>query len=210
VVPGEASVYTCGPTVYNDVHIGNLRTFLFEDILRRSLGYLGYRVTQVMNLTDVDDKTIRGANELGVSLDDFTAPYIASFFRDLGTLHVEPAERYPRATEHIPEMIDMIARLIATGHAYEVDGSVFFRLATDPDYGRLSGFGHGQEARRGERVASDEYDKEDVRDFVLWKGTKPGEPSWDSPWGPGRPGWHIECSAMSAAYLGDVFDIRLG
>src|ERR1700710_624513 len=130
MVPGEASVYTCGPTVYNDVHIGNLRTFLFEDILRRSLGYLGYRVTQVMNLTDVDDKTIRGANELGVSLDDFTAPYIASFFRDLGTLHGEPAERYPRATEHIPEMIDMIARLIATGHAYEVDGSVFFRLAT--------------------------------------------------------------------------------
>jgi cysteinyl-tRNA synthetase len=210
MVPGEVSIYTCGPTVYNDVHIGNLRTFLFEDILRRSLGYLGYRVTQVMNLTDVDDKTIRGANEKGISLDAFTAPYIASFFRDLGTLHVEPAERYPRATEHIPEMIDMIARLIATGHAYEADGSVFFRLATDPDYGRLSGFGHGQEARRGERVASDEYDKEDVRDFVLWKGTKPGEPSWDSPWGPGRPGWHIECSAMSIKYLGATFDIHCG
>ncbi len=210
MVPGEVKIYTCGPTVYNDVHIGNLRTFLFEDILRRSLAYLGYRVTQVMNLTDVDDKTIRGANEKGVELDVYTAPFIASFFRDLNTLHVEPAERYPRATEHIPEMIDMIARLIATGHAYEADGSVFFRLAADPDYGRLSGFDQGQEARRGERVASDEYDKEDVRDFVLWKGTKPGEPSWDSPWGPGRPGWHIECSAMSIKYLGATFDIHCG
>jgi cysteinyl-tRNA synthetase len=210
MVPGEAKIYTCGPTVYNDVHIGNLRTFLFEDILRRSLEYLGYRVTQVMNLTDVDDKTIRGANEKGVPLDVFTAPYIASFFRDLGTLHVEPAEIYPRATEHIPEMIAMISRLIASGHAYEADGSVFFRIATDPDYGRLSGFDQGQEARRGERVASDEYEKEDVRDFVLWKGAKPGEPTWDSPWGPGRPGWHIECSAMSAKYLGTTFDIHCG
>ena len=210
MVPGEVKVYTCGPTVYNDVHIGNLRTFLFEDVLRRSLEYLGYRVTQVMNLTDVDDKTIRGASELGVPLDVYTAPYIASFFRDLETLHVLPAEVYPRATEHIPEMIAMIARLVETGHAYEADGSVFFRIATDPDYGRLSGFGHGQEARRGERVASDEYDKEDVRDFVLWKGAKPGEPQWDSPWGPGRPGWHIECSAMSAKYLGATFDIHCG
>jgi cysteinyl-tRNA synthetase len=210
LVPGEVKIYSCGPTVYNDVHIGNLRTFLFEDVLRRSLEYLGYRVNQVMNLTDVDDKTIRGANEKGVSLDDYTAPYIASFFRDLETLHVEPAELYPRATEHIAEMIELIARLIETGHAYEADGSVFFRLATDPDYGRLSGFGHGQEARQGERVANDEYEKEDVRDFVLWKGAKPGEPQWDSPWGPGRPGWHIECSAMSMKYLGATFDIHCG
>jgi cysteinyl-tRNA synthetase len=210
MTPGEVKIYTCGPTVYNDVHIGNLRTFLFEDVLRRSLEYLGYRVTQVMNLTDVDDKTIRGANEKGVALDAYTAPYIASFFRDLTTLHVEKAELYPRATEHVPEMLAMIARLLETGHAYEADGSVFFRLATDPDYGRLSGFGHGQEARRGDRVASDEYDKEDVRDFVLWKGAKPGEPQWDSPWGPGRPGWHIECSAMSTQYLGPTFDIHCG
>jgi cysteinyl-tRNA synthetase len=210
IVAGEAKIYSCGPTVYNDVHIGNLRTFLFEDILRRSLQYLGYRVTQVMNLTDVDDKTIRGAHEAGVALDVYTRPFIDSFNRDLATLHVEPAELYPRATAHIPEMIALIARLIERGHAYEVDGSVFFRLATDPDYGRLSGFGHGQEARRGERVASDEYGKEDVRDFVLWKGVKPGEPSWDSPWGPGRPGWHVECSAMSMKYLGETFDLHCG
>jgi cysteinyl-tRNA synthetase len=209
-VPGEVKIYTCGPTVYNDVHIGNLRTFLFEDVLRRALAYLGYRVTQVMNLTDVDDKTIRGANAAGVALDAYTAPFIASFFRDLETLHVEKAELYPRATEHIAEMIALIERLLERGYAYSADGSVFFRLAADADYGRLSGFGHGQEARRGERVASDEYDKEDVRDFVLWKGTKPGEPSWDSPWGPGRPGWHIECSAMSMKYLGTTFDIHCG
>jgi cysteinyl-tRNA synthetase len=210
MVPGEVKIYTCGPTVYNDVHIGNLRTFLFEDVLRRSLAYLGYKVTQVMNLTDVDDKTIRGANAQGVSLDEYTAPFIQSFFRDLATLHVEPAERYPRATEHIPEMIALTEKLIASGHAYEADGSVFFRIATDSDYGRLSGFDSTQEARQGERVASDEYGKEDVRDFVLWKGTKPGEPHWDSPWGPGRPGWHIECSAMAMKYLGTTFDIHCG
>ncbi|HZF11459.1 MAG TPA: cysteine--tRNA ligase [Thermoanaerobaculia bacterium] len=209
-VAGEVKLYTCGPTVYNDVHIGNLRTFLFEDVLRRALEYLGYRVTQVMNLTDVDDKTIRGANEAGVPLDTFTRPFIDSFHRDLQTLHVEPAELYPRATEHIPEMIALIAQLIERGHAYEADGSVFFRIATDPDYGRLSGFGHEQEARQGERVASDEYGKEDVRDFVLWKGAKPGEPAWDSPWGPGRPGWHVECSAMSMKYLGETFDLHCG
>jgi cysteinyl-tRNA synthetase len=209
LTPGEVRVYTCGPTVYNHAHIGNLRTFLFEDVLRRSLGYLGYRVTQVMNLTDVDDKTIEGARSAGVSLDDYTAPYIESFFADLDTLHVERAERYPRATEHIAAMIELIERLLERGFAYERDGSVFFRIAADPDYGRLSGIDLDQ-VRRGERVASDEYGKEDLRDFVLWKGAKQGEPAWESPWGPGRPGWHIECSAMGMQYLGETFDVHCG
>jgi len=206
---GEAKLYTCGPTVYNTVHIGNLRTFLFEDLLKRALVFLGYRVTHVMNLTDVDDKTIRGAQEQGVPLDEFTAPYIDAFFSDLDTLGVERADVYPRATRHVAEMIEMIGKLIERGHAYLSDGSVWFRIASDEDYGKLSGF-RLDEARQGDRVASDEYEKEDVRDFVLWKGAKPGEPTWDSPWGPGRPGWHIECSAMSAKYLGETFDIHCG
>jgi cysteinyl-tRNA synthetase len=209
LVPGELRIYTCGPTVYNRVHIGNLRTFLFEDVLVRALRFLGYGVTQVMNLTDVDDKTIRDAAAQGKSLDDFTAPHIASFFADLATLHVEPAAAYPRATHHIAEMIAIVERLLAKGFAYESDGSVWFRIAADDDYGKLSGIGLEQ-MRRGERVAADEYEKEDVRDFVLWKGAKPGEPAWDSPWGPGRPGWHIECSAMSAKYFGETFDIHCG
>ncbi|HEY0511097.1 MAG TPA: cysteine--tRNA ligase [Thermoanaerobaculia bacterium] len=209
IVPGEARIYVCGPTVYNEVHIGNLRTFLFGDLLRRSLRYLGYRVTQVMNLTDVDDKTIQGAHKAGVSLPEYTEPFIRTFLRDLDTLHMERVERFPKATEHIPEMIAIIEKLIAGGHAYESDGSVFFKIASDPRYGSLSGFDLAA-ARQGERVASDEYGKEDVRDFVLWKAVKPGEPSWDSPWGPGRPGWHIECSAMSMKYLGETFDLHCG
>jgi len=206
---GRVGLYTCGPTVYNHIHIGNLRTFLFEDLLRRTLGYLGYDVIQVMNLTDVDDKIIGAAEKAGVGIDEYTAPYIESFFRDLDTLHVERAEQYPRATEHVKEMIGLIERLVDRGYAYESDGSIFFRIASDEDYGRLSRIDLTQ-VRRGERVAADEYDKEDVRDFVLWKGAKPGEPSWDSPWGPGRPGWHLECSAMSMKYLGETFDIHTG
>ncbi len=207
--PGEARIYTCGPTVYGHAHIGNLRTFLFEDLLRRSLKLLGYDVTQVMNLTDVDDKTIREAQAAGLELDAYTAPYIESFFADLDTLGIERAESYPRATRHVDEMLELISTLVEKGYAYEADGSVFFRISEDDDYGRLSGFDLDQ-VRRGERVANDEYDKEDVRDFVLWKGAKPGEPSWDSPWGPGRPGWHIECSAMSMKYLGTSFDLHTG
>ena len=206
---GKLGVYTCGPTVYNHVHIGNLRTFLFEDLLCRSLRFLGYEVTQVMNLTDVDDKTIRGATEQGVSLDAYTAPYIDSFFADLDAMNVSRAAHYPRATAFIPQMIAIIERLVERGFAYESDGSVWFRLAADDDYGKLSGF-KVDAARVGERVANDEYETEDVRDFVLWKGAKPGEPAWPSPWGAGRPGWHIECSAMSAAYLGETFDIHCG
>jgi len=207
--PGVAKLYTCGPTVYNDVHIGNLRTFIFEDLLRRSLQYLGYRVVQAMNLTDVDDKTILGAHKAGQTLDEYTAPFIESFLSDLDSLHVERAEHFPRATRHIPEMIELIARLIERGFAYESDGSVFYSIARDAGYGRLSGFDLAQ-VRRGERVASDEYGKDDVRDFVLWKGVKPGEPAWESPWGPGRPGWHVECSAMSMKYLGESFDLHCG
>ena len=206
---GKVGVYSCGPTVYNHVHIGNLRTFLFEDVLRRALRYLGYDVHQVMNLTDVDDKIIRSASEAGVGIDEFTAPFIESFFRDLDTLHVERVEHYPKATEHVTEMIRLVERLEERGYAYRSDGSVFFRIAEDADYGKLSRVDPSQ-ARRGERVAADEYDKEDVRDFVLWKGAKEGEPSWESPWGPGRPGWHIECSAMSMEYLGESFDLHTG
>jgi cysteinyl-tRNA synthetase len=209
LTPGEVRIYTCGPTVYNEVHIGNLRTFLVQDVLRRSLRYLGYRVTQVMNLTDVDDKTILGAHKAGVSLAEYTEPFVQTFLRDLGALHIERVERFPKATEHIPEMIGLISTLLEKGYAYQSDGSVFFSIGKDPGYGKLSGFDLDQ-ARQGERVASDEYGKEDVRDFVLWKAVKPGEPSWDSPWGPGRPGWHIECSAMSMKYLGETFDIHCG
>jgi cysteinyl-tRNA synthetase len=206
---GRVKLYTCGPTVYNHAHIGNLRTFLFEDLLRRTLKFLGYEVLHVMNLTDVDDKIIRDAGAQGVEIDTLTAPYIESFFAALDILHAERAEVYPRATRHIPEMIAIIEELLAKGHAYVAEGSVFFRLASDEDYGRLSRI-DVHAARRGERVAADEYEKEDVRDFVLWKAAKPGEPTWDSPWGPGRPGWHIECSAMSMKYLGTTFDIHCG
>jgi cysteinyl-tRNA synthetase len=210
LVPGRVRIYACGPTVYNDVHIGNLRSFLVQDLLRRSLRHLGFEVEQVMNLTDVDDKTIKGAHAAGVSLGEYTEPFIRSFLADLDTFHIEQVERYPKATDHIAEIVDLIRRLIERGFAYETgDGSVFFSIARDADYGCLSGFDLGQ-ARRGERVASDEYAKEDVRDFVLWKAAKPDEPSWDSPWGPGRPGWHIECSAMSMKYLGETFDLHCG
>jgi cysteinyl-tRNA synthetase len=207
--PGHVRLYTCGPTVYNVAHIGNLRTFVFEDVLRRHLLAKGYRVTQIMNLTDVDDKTIGGAQKEGVSLPEFTAKYEEAFFRDIGRLNVQPAERYPKATDHVPEMIALIETLRERGHTYESEGSVYFRIATFPDYGKLSRIDLSQ-TRRGERVAEDEYEKEDVKDFALWKGGKPGEPSWPSPFGAGRPGWHIECSAMSMKYLGRHFDIHTG
>ncbi len=207
--PGHVRLYTCGPTVYDRVHIGNLRTFVFEDVLRRALRYFGYRVTQAMNLTDVEDKIIAAALQAGVGIGRFTAPHVASFFEDLSTLRIEPVEHYPRATSHIDEMIAMVEQLLEAGYAYRADDSVFFRIAADADYGKLSGIDLEQ-VRRGARVRSDEYGKEDARDFVLWKGAKEGEPEWASPWGPGRPGWHIECSAMSQKYLGRTFDIHCG
>jgi cysteinyl-tRNA synthetase len=207
--PGHVRLYTCGPTVYNVVHIGNLRTFVFEDVLRRHLLAKGYRVTQIMNLTDVDDKTIHGAQEEGVSLAQFTAKYEEAFFRDIRRLNVQPAEKYPKATDHVPEMIALIEKLRERGHTYDSEGSIYFRIATFPDYGKLSQIDLTQ-TRRGERVADDEYEKEDVKDFALWKAEKAGEPSWPSPFGEGRPGWHIECSAMSMKYLGEHFDIHTG
>ncbi len=207
--PGHVRLYTCGPTVYDRVHIGNLRTFVFEDVLRRALKFFGYRVTQAMNLTDVEDKIIAAALDAGVGIGDFTAPHVTSFFEDLAALRIERVEHYPRATAHIDEMIAMVEQLLEEGYAYRADDSVFFRIAADADYGKLSGIDLDQ-VRRGARVQSDEYGKEDARDFVLWKGAKEGEPGWASPWGPGRPGWHIECSAMSQKYLGTTFDIHCG
>jgi cysteinyl-tRNA synthetase len=206
---GHVRLYTCGPTVYNVAHIGNLRTFLFEDVLRRHLKAKGWRVTQIMNLTDIDDKTIKGAANEGVPLSEFTAKYSELFFRDLARLNVEKAESYPKATDHIPEMIALIERLKERGHTYESEGSVWFKIATFPGYGKLSQIDLTQ-TRRGERVADDEYEKEDVRDFALWKSAKPGEPAWPSPWSQGRPGWHIECSAMSMKFLGESFDMHTG
>lgn len=207
--PGEVRMYTCGPTVYNYPHIGNYRAYIFEDLLRRHLKYRGYTVTQVMNLTDVDDKTLRGALEKKVSLDEYTAPFIAGFFEDLDALAIERAEHYPRATAHIPEMVALIKRLRERGHTYESDGSIYFRLSTFPGYGALAHLDRDQ-LKAGARYDADEYEKEDVRDFVLWKKTEPGEPSWATELGPGRPGWHIECSAMAMKYLGETFDIHTG
>lgn len=210
--PGHVRMYTCGPTVYNIAHIGNFRAYIFEDLLRRWLQCKGWRVTQVMNLTDVDDKTIRGARDAGVSLADFTEPFKKSFFEDLNQLNIEPAEYYPAATDHIPEMIALIERLMERGYAYpSEDGSIYFSIDRWPEYGKLARLNRAG-MRRGVRVNADEYDKENVADFALWKAwdEDDGEVTWNSPWGRGRPGWHIECSAMSQKYLGPSFDIHTG
>jgi cysteinyl-tRNA synthetase len=215
VVPIEAGhirMYTCGPTVYNFAHIGNFRAYTFEDILRRAIQFNGCRVTQVMNLTDVDDKTIRGAKAAGVPLKTFTAPFIQAFFEDLKTINIQPAEVYPAATDHIPEMIEIVARLFEKGLAYQSeDGSVYFSVSRLPQYGRLAHLDR-EHLRVGARVADDEYEKECYGDFALWKAydDSDGDVVWDSPWGRGRPGWHLECSAMAMKYLGDTFDIHTG
>ena len=209
LLPGRAGLYTCGPTVYNYAHIGNWRAFVFYDLLRRTLKARGYRVEQVMNLTDVDDKIIRSARERGVSLREFTEPYVQAFFADRDALNLEAAEHYPRATEHIPEMVALVQDLLRKGIAYRKEGSVYYRVADFPDYGRLAGL-DATGLRAGARVDSDEYDKENVRDFVLWKAAKEGEHFWDTELGPGRPGWHLECSALAHMYLGESFDIHTG
>ena len=209
--PPEVRMYVCGPTVYNRAHIGNFRTFVATDILRRTLKYLGYQVCEVMNLTDVEDRIIKFAEEAGTDLREFTAEHIRGFEEDMATLRLEKPEHFPRATDHIPEMIQLIGRLMARGHTYTADGSVYFRIGSFPDYGRLSRLDlTGIQA--GARVDSDRYDKQDARDFVLWK-LKSDEPKWaqwEAPFGPGRPGWHIECSAMSMKYLGETFDLHCG
>jgi len=207
--PGEVSLYTCGPTVYSHQHVGNMRAYVFEDLLKRFLTSSGYRVLHVMNITDVDDKTINGANAEGVSLRDYTRKYIDTFFADLDALNIRPADYYPRATDHIPEMVAIIKGLLEKGLAYRKDGSIYYSIAKFPAYGRLSKI-RRDDLRPGQRVEADEYEKESVHDFALWKAPKPGEPVWETELGPGRPGWHIECSAMSAKYLGPTFDIHCG
>ena len=207
--PNEVSLYTCGPTVYDYAHIGNFRAYVFEDLLKRYLTFRGFAVKHVMNLTDVEDKIIRMAREKEISIEAHTAPFIESFFEDLNTLNVERAECYPRATEHIEEMIALIRSLQEKGHTYERDGSIYYKISTFPTYGRLSGIRLG-EVKVGARIDADEYDKEDARDFVLWKARKEGEHYWSTELGEGRPGWHIECSAMSMRYLGEQLDIHCG
>ena len=209
--PPELRMYVCGPTVYGRAHIGNFRSFLATDLLRRALRYKGWRVKEVMNVTDVDDKIIRLASQGGTDLRRFTAEHIRSFDEDRTTLRMEQPELLPRATDHIPDMIGLVQRLIDRGHTYAADGSVYFKIATFPEYGRLSRLDVAG-IRSGTRVDTDKYDKEDARDFVVWKA-KQDEPEWaqwDAPFGRGRPGWHLECSAMSMKYLGETFDLHCG
>ena len=208
---GKVGIYACGPTVYNYFHIGNARPFITFDVLRRQLEREGYEVTFVQNFTDIDDKMIRRANEEGITVKELADRYIAAYWEDAAALGIRPATVHPKATEHIPQIIALVQRLVDNGHAYVgKTGDVYYRVSAFPGYGKLS----GQRMEEREAGASErldvETDKEDPADFVLWKAQKPGEPAWDSPWGPGRPGWHIECSAMSTTYLGDTFDIHCG
>jgi cysteinyl-tRNA synthetase len=207
-------MYACGPTVYNPAHLGNFRTFLFEDLMRRTFALYGWDVLQVMNLTDVDDKIIRKAAANGQSITQVTEPFTELFHKDRRYLRIQDAEVYPKATEHIPEMIALVEKLVANGTAYVADdGSVYFAIDRFADYGKLSQLDK-REVRAGARVAQDEYAKENAQDFALWKSAK-GEDeasgaAWDSPWGRGRPGWHLECSAMAMKYLGETFDLHAG
>src|SRR5579862_3009176 len=210
LVPGLVRIYSCGPTVYGPTHIGNFRSFLFADVLVRYLRYRGLRVTWVMNITDVDDRIIANANAAGVPIGELTGRWIEQFKADFAALGMTVPDVLPRATDHIPDMTRIIATLLEKGHAYRTDdGSIFFRIASWPAYGRLARLDPDQ-LRVGERVEADEYAKDDVRDFALWKGPKPGEPSFAPAIGAGRPGWHIECSAMSMKHLGPSFDIHTG
>ena len=212
IADNTVRLYTCGPTVYNFAHIGNFRAYAFEDILRRVIKFNGMGIKHVMNLTDVDDKTIRGANAASVALTDYTRTYKDAFFADLKRLNIESAEVYPAATDHIPEMIDLVGKLMEKGVAYQSeDKSVYFKVRDFPGYGKLAHIDFDNQ-RTGLRCADDEYDKENVGDFALWKAWEPsdGPVGWDSPWGKGRPGWHIECSAMSMKYLGETFDLHTG
>jgi cysteinyl-tRNA synthetase len=209
-----ARIYSCGPTVYNPAHLGNFRTFLFVDLLRRTLQLRGWNVFQVMNLTDVDDKIIRRADEQGKTINEITEPVTEIFFRDRDYLRIQPAERYPKATDYVPQMIALVQRLIERGVAYEAeDRSVYFAIDRFPSYGKLSRLDR-REVKVGARVAQDDYSKENAQDFALWKAAKPEDErvqaAWDSPWGRGRPGWHLECSAMAIDILGETLDIHCG
>ncbi|MDR0843269.1 MAG: class I tRNA ligase family protein, partial [Acidobacteriota bacterium] len=206
---GVVRFYACGPTVYNFAHIGNFRTFAFKDLLRKYLQYSGYRVIHAMNITDVDDKTIQNARAQGMTLKDYTAQYTDAFLADCKTLRIDPPDIMPRATEHIQEMVALIKSLEEKGFTYSKDGSVYFDIAKFHEYGKLSKADFSG-AQTGVRVDTDQYDKANSRDFVLWKAAKEGEDFWETEIGPGRPGWHIECSAMSMKYLGETFDIHVG
>ena len=209
---GEVRFYYCGPTVWEYGHIGNFRSAVAADIVRRYLKFKGYKVTHVMNITDVEDRIIAKSQEAGLTIDDYTAKYIDALWEDFDALGCERPEVVPRATRHIPEMVSLIEKLLATGHAYRSDGSIYYRIASFPEYGKLSKINFaGNIAGASERVDTDKYEKEDARDFALWKEpASESEPAWDTEIGKGRPGWHIECSAMSMKYLGESFDIHAG
>jgi cysteinyl-tRNA synthetase len=209
---GKVKIYTCGPTVYDYAHIGNFRAFLFEDLLKRWLIQRGFKVTHVMNLTDIDDKTIKGSQKQGVPLRQFTDFYVKAFFEDIKALNIQPADVYPKATDHIPEMVALIKTLMTKGFAYKGDdGSIYFSVCKFPDYGKMSKI-KVDDLKVGARVSQDEYAKEEAQDFALWKAWTPedGDVFWETELGKGRPGWHIECSAMSMKYLGETFDIHCG
>ena len=232
---GHVGMYTCGPTVWNFAHVGNLRAFMFYDLLRRRLEADGFRVTHVMNLTDIDDRILDQAGHAGTTITEYVKPFVEAFFEDMRSLRAVPADHYPKATEHIPDMVAMIGTLLERGFAYVADGDVYFRIESFPRYGMLSHLdrsglragarvaqggrgkkGSDRHAHGGEspRIRQDKYDKESVSDFALWKKAQPGDEelgaAWDAPFGRGRPGWHIECSAMARRYLGDTFDIHGG
>ena len=207
--PGEVRIYTCGPTVYDFAHIGNFRTFTFQDVLRRFLHSQGLRVLQVMNLTDVDDRIIQNAATAGVTIRQYTEKYVEAFLEDMRALHLEMPEEIVRATDHIGDMVALIERLQEKGFTYNSEGSLYYRISKFPAYGKLSKIDLGG-IKAGARVDNDRYEKDDARDFALWKSPKPGEHFWDTEIGPGRPGWHIECSAMAMKYLGETLDIHTG
>ncbi|MBD0327249.1 MAG: cysteine--tRNA ligase, partial [Pyrinomonadaceae bacterium] len=212
LVEGEVRMYYCGPTVWDYGHIGNFRSAIFADLLRRYLKFKGYRVTHVMNITDVEDRIIALSQKNGVTIDDYTAKYIEALWQDFDALGCARPDIVPRATRHIPEMVSLIQQLEARGHAYRSEGSIYYRISSFPEYGKLSKINFaGNIAGASERVDTDKYEKEDARDFALWKMSAPDEePAWDTEIGRGRPGWHIECSAMSMKYLGETFDIHAG
>ncbi len=207
--PGEVRMYTCGPTVYDFAHIGNFRTFVFQDVLRRFLLSRGYRLNHVMNLTDVDDRIIQNAAAAGVGIREYTEKYANAFLEDMAALNIERPEKIVRATDHIPEMVALIQKLQGKTYTYDSEGSIYYRIAKFPEYGKLSKIDMGG-IQAGARVDVDRYEKADARDFALWKAPKPGEHFWETPIGKGRPGWHIECSAMAMKYLGETLDIHTG